>query len=1027
MSTPYVRAVLVTDGRSEHLSATLAALVALDEQPSILHIVVTGGANVDVPEALAADVRRVDAPTYADALSGLLDTAGAREGELLWLLHDDTAPHADALARLVATATKRPRAAVVGAGHVRWNDASRLVNLGTTVSKVGARRVALVVEDDINQGQHDWREDVMAVSLAGALVRREAFEALGRLDAGYEGFGDSLEWCRRAWAAGHDVVIEPRAHVRHAQDGLYGARSRRGGRGSTHARRRVSEWHHAFAWAPWWAVLPLILLIPLSVALRIVARLAQNVPRRALAELSVPLLLIARAPAIMRTSAAHRAVGATGPIEDRLFASVRQVIDAVRHRELGTFERSRASRVPSEMVKAELDAAAARQRLSLLTTTAIAALASVAVGLDYMRALVAGKMVAGPGIGSTDLAFQTVWTRAWTGWADVGFGSAGIDGAYAGLMAPFAAFPGGLRVGIGVLLIASPFVAALLAWWAAGHATRGPWIRAAVALVFGFWPPFLAAVADARVGPVLAHVALVAAAVALARAAGWRRGELVAGRIESPTPAPSPSAGLAAALAVTVATVAQPVLLLPVAVIVAVLGAMAGRLRWRVWAIATVPIVVGLPGLAAAARLAPDANLVASVLAREPGPGEAFTGSAWRVALGMADTSRWPSTLGAAWPIGIVGGVAVVACAIAAIASRRAWQTAAAGLVVMAAGGAVAAWSAHATAAWPDGAGSGAISGWPGTGSSLVLVGALVAAAGAHGTLLAGDGTRFAVGRVLSAAVATVAAGASVAVIVFVAWPGSQPGSATTVGTHVLPLAVPLEQEGLARQRVLVLASTGDGEVTYSVLTHDGSSHAIGRAEWGPEGEPLGGSGGETVAIDTLAPTVAEAVRSGAADLSALREWGIGTVVVAPGGTRIQGALDQNASLTLVGGSEIGTTYRLDGGNVSRAWFATDDERLAVKSLVTSGGPTESPTEGGTLVIATPSAIGWTAQLDGHELDRVDDPLGRVAFDVPPGGGAVTYEYRDPAQRWWWWASLAAVAWALIGSVPLRRSKEVAE
>lgn len=1022
-----MRAVLVTDGQSEHLSATLAAMAVLEEQPSILHVVVAGDAEVDIPESLNADVRMLDAMSYADAVSRLLDEVETRDDEVVWLLHDDTAPHADALSRLVATATKRPRAAIIGAAHVRWNDATRLVNLGTTVSKVGARRVALVVEDDINQGQHDWREDVMAVSLAAALVRRDAFDELGRLDAGYQGFGDSLELCRRAWASGRDVVIEPRARVRHAQEGLYDARARHPGRGATHARRRVSEWHHAFAWAPWWAVLPLMVMIPLSAALRVVARLAQNVPRRALAELAVPFLLLARIPAIVRTAAGHRAVGATGPIEDRLFASMRQVIDAVRHRELGTLERSRASRAPSEMVRAELDAASARHRRSLLVTTLLSLAASGAVGLEYIRALAAGKMVTGPGIGSTDLAFEPVWSRAWTGWADIGLGSAGIDGAYAGLMVPLAAFPGGLRVGIGVLLIVAPVVASLLAWWAAGHATRAPWIRAAAALVFGLWPPFLAAVADARIGAALAHIALVAAAVALARAAGWRRGEVVAGRIESAAPAPSPSAGLAAALAVTVATVAQPVLLLPLAVVIGVLGALAGRARWRVWAVAVVPLVVGLPGVFAAAKLAPNSAWVASVLAREPGPGAGFSGSAWRVAMGMADTSRWPSTLAAAWPIGAIGGVVVIACALAAIASRRSWRPVAVGLFVAAAGGAVSAWSAHATAAWPDGAGSGAISGWPGTGSSLVVVGALVAAAAAHGTLLTSEGTRFAVGRVTSAALATAAAGASLAVVVFLVWPGSQPGSATTVSSNVLPLAVPLDQDGPARQRVLVLTSQDDGSVGYSVLSHDGSTQAIGRSERGPDGVPLGGAGGETTGVETLARTVAEATQSGAADLSELRDWGIGIVVVAPGGSRIQGALDQNASLALVGGSERGTAYRIDGGDVSRAWIATENGTDAMESTATSGGPLVAPLQGGTLVIAVPAASGWTAMMNDQVLERTDDALGRVAFDVPPGGGRVTYDYRDPAQRGWWWASAVAVAWALIGSVPLRRSKEVAE
>lgn len=1027
MSTPFVRAVLVTDGQSDHLSATLAAMGALEDPPAVFHVVLMGDADVEVPESLAADVRRTDQATYAAAVGHLLDDVAARDDELLWLLHDDTAPQADALTRLVATAMKRPRAAVVGAAHVRWNDTSRLVNLGTTVSRIGARRVALVVEDDINQGQHDWREDVMAVSLAAALMRRDVFDALGRLDEGYQGFGDSLEWCRRAWASGYDVVVEPRARVRHAQDGLYGVRAHRPGRGATHAKRRVSEWHHAFAWAPWWAVVPLTVLVPVSVGVRVVARLAQNVPRRALAELVVPFLLMARAPAIARTAADHRRVHATGPIEGRLFAAMRQVVDAVRQRELGTFERTRASRAPSEMVRAELDAAKGRHRLSLMTTIAVASAASAGVGLDFLRAITVGRMVSGPGIGSTDVSFGTVWSRAWTGWADIGLGSPGIDGAYSGLMVPFAGFPGGMRVGIGALLIVAPLLASLLAWWAAGYATRGPWIRASAALVFGLWPPFLASVADARVGPVLAHVALAAAALAIPRATGWRRGEVVAGRIESPAPAPSPSAGLVAALAVTVASVAQPVLLLPLTLVVVVLGALAGRLRWRVWAVAAVPIVVGLPGLVAAFRWAPDAQRVASVLAREPGPGTGFSRDAWRIAAGAADPSRWSPGLGVAWPIGVIASIVVIGCAVAAVASRRAWKPAVAGLLLAAVGAAVSAWSAQVTAAWPDGAGSGAIRGWPGTGSSLVVLGALVAAASAQGSLLVSEGKRFAVGRVASAALATVAAGASLAVVVFVVWPGAQPGSATTSSTDVLPLAVPLDQEGPYRQRVLVLAAQEDGSVAYSVLSQDGSTYVMGRADRGPDGAPLGGAGGETIDIDVLGRTVAAATASGATDLSQLRDWGIGIVVVAPGGGRIQGALDQNGELTLVGGSEIGTTYRLEGETVARAWIAAETGRLPLESTATSGGPTRAPAAGGTLVISVPDAEGWTASLDGELLDRVDDPQGRVAFAVPSGGGVVTYDYRDPAQRWWWWASVMVVGWALIGSVPLKRSKEVSE
>ncbi len=1026
MSTPFVRAVLATDGRTDYLPTALAAIAASEYAPSVVHLVLVDGAGPPDLFGLDVEIFTSFVDTYAAAIDELLDAQPARDGELLWLLHDDIAPAPDALGKLVATMGKRPRAAIVGAAHVRWRDSSRLVNLGTTVSRIGARRIPLVVEDDINQGQHDWREDVLAVSLAAALVRREAFERLGGIDRGYGGFGDSLEFCRRAWASGLDVVVEPSALVRHAQASLYGARSAGRGRASTHARRRVSDWHHAFAWAPLWLVPLLAILVPLSVIVRVPIRIAQNAPRIALAELVVPAFLIRRLPAIASSAAAHRRIGATKAIERRLFAAPKQVMDAVRQRELGVFERSRAENVPSDLVRAELESSRATHRLSLLIVTMVATAAAAALGIGWIRALAGGQMITGPGVGNTGLSSSDVWSRAWTGWSDAGFGSPGIDGAFAGLMAPLAVLPGGLRVTLGVLLVAAPLLAALAAWRAAGHATRGSWMRVSAALVYALWPPFLAAIFDGRVGPVIAHIALAIAADAFARATGWRRGELVGAREELDSAAASPSAGLATALALTVATVAQPVLLIPVIVVIVVLGVGASRSRRRLGGMLSVPVVVGLPGLVAAARYAAHPADALSILAREPGPGSSWQGDAWRIALGVSDTDRWaPLTRGAS-VIGWVGACVLIVAAFAALLSRSAWRSAAVGLALVGIGLGVSWWSASSTVAWADNAGGGAIAGWPGAGSSLVALGALVAALGADGTLRGLDGRRFAMGRVVGASLGTLAVGASLATVVFMAWPGAVRGSATVEASSVLPLAVPLDQEGPYRQRVLVLDERDDGSIAYTVLSHDGSSEAIGRADLGPTGEPLGTSGATSVDVSSIAATVAEASRSGEANLDALAAWGIGAIVVTQGGDGIRSALDQNGALTMAGVSERGTAYRVGDGSASRAWVDVDGKKLPLRSTATEGSLRQYVVGGGTLVIAVPAGKGWQAWADGSTLKPVEDAFGRAAFAIPTAASHVSYAYRDPSQRWWWWAGAVAVAWALVGAVPLGRSKELA-
>jgi hypothetical protein len=365
--------------------------------------------------------------------------------------------------------------------------------------------------------------------------------------------------------------------------------------------------------------------------------------------------------------------------------------------------------------------------------------------------------------------------------------------------------------------------------------------------------------------------------------------------------------------------------------------------------------------------------------------------------------------------------------ALAALLSRSAWRSAAVGLAIVGIGFGVSWWSASSTVAWSDNAGAGAATGWPGAGSSLVVLGALVAALSTDGALRGLNGRRFAVGRVAGASLATLAVGASLATVVFMAWPGAVRGSATVAATTVLPLAVPLDQEGPYRQRVLVLNQRNDGTIAYTVLSHDGSSEAIGRADLGPTGKPLGTSGNVSVGVPSLAATVAEASRSGDAHLDALTAWGIGVIVVAPGGDRIRSALDQNGSLTMAGVSERGTAYRVEDGSASRAWIDTNGTKLALRSTATEGSSSQSVAGGGTLVIAVPAGKGWQAWADGSALKPVEDALGRAAFAVPAGASEVSYVYRDPAQRWWWWAGAVAVAWALLGAVPLRRSAEVAE
>uniref|UniRef100_UPI0025D57878 glycosyltransferase family 2 protein n=1 Tax=Demequina sp. TaxID=2050685 RepID=UPI0025D57878 len=724
-----VRAVVVSDGRSSRLPEVLAAIAAQSPRPDVVHVVLPpGAARPGAPDGLPVEWSH-GADRYSDGVAEVLASHPAHPYEYLWLLHDDSAPLDGALSLLVATAKKRTAAAVVAPAQVRWDDVGRLVGLGVTTTRVGARRIDLVDEDDINQGQYDERDDVLAASLAGSLVRREVWEEFGGLEAAYRGFGDSLHFCRRAWRAGHDVVIVPVAKVRHAQESLTGVRSGSSrGRSSTYGARRTGEWIHALAWSPL-AALPLLLVWAfVSAGTRAVLRIAQNESRMVGADLAVPWRVLARLPELPGVRGRIRRGSSRPRAAVRPFlVGARSVFSHVRSREMRAYDRWRAQTAPSDLVRGEIAEAAVRRRAALGLLTVAALVASIALHGTWITAIASGRMLTGAALGVTDLSLAALWERTWSGWAPSGFGLPALDGAFAALLLPAAVLPGGARVWVGLLLALGVAIATLSAWFALGAATRSVWVRALGALAYGLWPLHLQAISDGRVGPVVAHLMLPWFALGLVRAAGWHRGEAIGDGEEFPARRPaSPSAAMGAAFALAVVVAATPALLAPLVVVVMLAGAFAGRARWRLWAAVVPAMIVSGPGLVAAWRAGPFTVDAWALLARENGPALASGAvDPWRIVLGLTDHSRGapglpelPGTLVA----GAIGLTVVIGAVLAALSGRT--PGAVAGGLVAAALGVVAAAAAQATVVvHSDGAGQAPVNGFAGPGSSLVAAG----------------------------------------------------------------------------------------------------------------------------------------------------------------------------------------------------------------------------------------------------------------------------------------------------------------
>ena len=63
--------------------------------------------------------------------------------------------------------------------------------------------------------QHDRTLSVDVIVGCFSMIRREAFDAVGLLDEGLFMYGDDVDWCRRCWNAGWEVVFFPGAQAIH--------------------------------------------------------------------------------------------------------------------------------------------------------------------------------------------------------------------------------------------------------------------------------------------------------------------------------------------------------------------------------------------------------------------------------------------------------------------------------------------------------------------------------------------------------------------------------------------------------------------------------------------------------------------------------------------------------------------------------------------------------------------------------------------------------------------------------------------
>ena len=479
------------------------------------------------------------APTFGAAARRVLRTVedsadSAAEGtgrRWLWLLHDDSAPAPDALEHLLTAVDVSNSISVAGAKQVEWDDPDRLISVGVRATRWG-RRFTGIEDGEIDQGQHDGTDDVLAVGTAGMLVELDLWRRLGGPDPVLGPFEDGRDLSERARLAGHRVVVVPRAVVRHARAGYRGWREEPGTPSDTRRSfraRREAVLHLRLTSARAVVVPFLALLALLTAPVRALWRVSTKELGLAVAELVAPLVVLSHPRAIARSRNRARRTRQLPRRRLRpLQASWGEVARLRRDRRMQAAAARRAARTPSELEMAERAAVARRRRLTLGAVLLVAAVLSV---LTVVPTAFSGDLIGGALL-PVDASFAELWRAATSSWITAGDGYAGppdpfllVLTALSGLTAGPLGVPVGVTVSL-LLSVAMP-LAALTAWFAAGAATRSVLLRAWASLAWALGPALLLGLGAGRLGAVVAHVLLPLVLLGVVRSLGLDRRDVV--------------------------------------------------------------------------------------------------------------------------------------------------------------------------------------------------------------------------------------------------------------------------------------------------------------------------------------------------------------------------------------------------------------------------------------------------------------------------------------------------------------------
>ena len=512
----FVSAIVISHDSPEFLSRTLASL---QKQPidELIHVETSSVANQN------SQILSLPNASLAKSLA-LAVSKTSEQSEWLWILHDDSAPLPGALEAMLAIAETSPSVAAIGPKQVDYNDSRIIVQQGLTLTRRGG--LFSLVNNELDQSQHDAISDVLAVGTAGLLVKREVWLTLGGLDDRVAPLAADIDFSMRVRSLGHRVVVAPQAKVAHATLSLAGKRDRAWLGSSPKTALRKAELQLRLSWSPLALALGFWLLLPLITLGRLVWRIWAKRPDRLVGELAAAIwaqfTIFARLGSRRSLSRSGRKALAA------LYATKQQVRDDKRRNLEQDEIEARLEAHAALAERDQLDSAAPNTEQLLLGAVSNSKSFVASRGLWFVAGLLALSFAYWPTdsaiSGGATLPLSQNWfelfRRAGASWHPIGHGFIAPSDPFVWVLTLLGSLTfWAPSLSIAILFFAAKAIAFFGAFKAASVFTTKAWLRNLVALVFALSPVLIEAQNDLRLPALIAILTLPYLVFAVSRVA----------------------------------------------------------------------------------------------------------------------------------------------------------------------------------------------------------------------------------------------------------------------------------------------------------------------------------------------------------------------------------------------------------------------------------------------------------------------------------------------------------------------------